>query len=1126
MQHNFLVTWIIIAFTLFPMSAIAEISIELCERLNQSFDCELIAVPIRNAKDGFRPGPVTGAGPEGPVTAQAISAVEDPEGKAGQVVFVITGLKPLTSKRFTFNLEQRPSTSSPELKIDLGTSQVEISTPLVAVRLPIGEEKFSPSVPWSRAPVPFRGMRLVQGPWTGPATLAGDAPVSAWTSRLIASGPVLARVETVYTFTAGHKVRLVTEVLAGDSAIRMELFSQQDQPSLAMNLPLAGVHGLTECLSPKAWGGWSRERKVPLVADKPFIFLGPDSSLVNAHTDTSPNLVFGPKDGLEMQIRSRDPGAWVDPAKPLTYGGFGPWNLDMIGQSWERWQRKRIPLSYQAVDGVVTMKVDLAAGRRKWSISKGAPLVGERLNIVKDYVLDWPRGAQESHPRLFLRRSDLEAAWKKMATDPRPAGPLPPSTGPLSPLVQVYIRSGGKKEVAEQVGLVKNLRDLLGKYGDFDTLRLGIATAVLYDLLIDTDLVSSSERSLFRSQLAALGYAMADSSMWSIERGYHTGNPNMSLAMVLTLGVIAATIPEHPMAKTWGDYASAWMDKWLADEVGPNGEWLPEGAHYGCQVSLSTILAYVLAAKHAGVRDFSVDPRLKKLILFFAKQYTPADPRRKNVRGSPPVGRGMAADVSAAFGIASRLSAVNDTEFSRTIQWLWKSAGFPMEVGDTRLAGFEPVILDPSLPATPPAWSSECFPALGAIFRDGVGQTEEHYLNLLAYVDSLRNLDIWTPGIGGITCWFAYGQPLSQAFTFGTGYFERHELLRDGVLLARNFDGTEKGKSPFGYYTRTAFGAFAALPSLDYARASYQVTKPDDRAWFPEKMPTWPVVKAATEPHLNWTRQALYFKDSTLSGPHWLLLRDTTEGGQPTEWQFWAFTQKIGTPEQVRDPKFLADAPGENSQPAHALPPGNRYTGIGQFGVDVEYFVAAPVQSPRHTLRYGAKTFHATEFQDLLHLQLPGDGVYYVAIFPHPHAQEAPTFTTLDGGKIIKISGAFGTDYGFLTTESSTATGDEARFNGTSGGVQIRSQFIQLALGAAGEVRHGEYSVAAKNNASLRVDKEGLTITVTPTPHAQEVRVSAPGKWATKGATIQESKADGITLSIPAGITMVRLKQL
>ena len=88
------------------------------------------------------------------------------------------------------------------------------------------------------------------------------------------------------------------------------------------------------------------------------------------------------------------------------------------------------------------------------------------------------------------------------------------------------------------------------------------------------------------------------------------------------------------------------------------------------------------------------------------------------------------------------------------------------------------------------------------------------------------------------------------------------------------------------------------------------------------------------------------------------MIRDSirgVKGGQPTMWQMWNVSEKIGTPEEARDvAKFLADKPGNKCLPARELQ-GDRFTAVGQLGVDVEYYIASPADTPRHTLRWGAE---------------------------------------------------------------------------------------------------------------------------------------------------------------------------
>jgi hypothetical protein len=307
--------------------------------------------------------------------------------------------------------------------------------------------------------------------------------------------------------------------------------------------------------------------------------------------------------------------------------------------------------------------------------------------------------------------------------------------------------------------------------------------------------------------------------------------------------------------------------------------------------------------------------------------------------------------------------------------------------------------------------------------------------------------------------------------------------------------------------------------------------------------PEWPPVPTPGKPPVDWRRQVLFLKDDDPAKTAYLLLRDSVKGGQPTMWQMWTLSEKIGTPDEVKDlPAFLADKPGYKICPARELK-GDRFTAIGQLGVDVEYYVASPSDTPRHTLRWGTDMYNwanklkVPEYQDLLHLQMPGDGAYFVAFFPRKREWPVPTFSTLGEGTIIKVSGDFGTDYGFLSTLPGAGAGEGASFQGTAGSVQDRTGGLVLSLGAAGEVRYKSFGLTAEFPASLRVGEKTLTVELPAglQPPAFEVQrafpggavtVSAPGRWTLAqpqaGVTVKQS-AVGLVVTVPAGLRTVTL---
>ena len=147
---------------------------------------------------------------------------------------------------------------------------------------------------------------------------------------------------------------------------------------------------------------------------------------------------------------------------------------------------------------------------------------------------------------------------------------------------------------------------------------------------------------------------------------------------------------------------------------------------------------------------------------------------------------------------------------------------------------------------------------------------------------------------------------------------------------------------------------FSALPRQDYAAVDVALHYPRKMVldWRTD-LPEWPPMPARGKPPVDWRRQVLLLKDDAPAKTAYLLIRNSVKGGQPTMWQMWTVSEKIGTPDEVRDlAAFLADKPGHAVRPARQLK-GDRFTAIGQLGVDVEYYIASPTNTPRYTLRLG-----------------------------------------------------------------------------------------------------------------------------------------------------------------------------
>jgi hypothetical protein len=470
-----------------------------------------------------------------------------------------------------------------------------------------------------------------------------------------------------------------------------------------------------------------------------------------------------------------------------------------------------------------------------------------------------------------------------------------------------------------------------------------------------------------------------------------------------------------------------------------------------------------------------------------------------------------------------------DPQYSKLMQWAWAGSDYTARTAN-RLGGFESIYMDPSLPMAVPEWTSKLFPQMGPILRNSVGDKHENYLLVHANTGAGARLS----ELGSLALWFARGVPVAGSFP--GGYTERHQLLMSRVLPPLSWsEGQPWRKSRFGCATDVNMGSFSALPRQDYFSASYLL-----KGWkginigMPEDPVSWPPAAGTARFPIQWSRRLLYVQDDKPNGPNYLVLRDSVDGGNPSLWQMWTVSKRIGTPEQAQDKDaFLADKVGKATVEPHTLA-GDRLTAVGRFNVDVEYYIASPQHTERWTMRWGQRYVDngvkGDDYRDMLQLRLDGDGDYFVVMFPRFREEAAPRFTTLGDGAIIKIAGQFGTDYCFLPKEAAQVSFGKVYFLGEAGSVQDRAGVQILATGAAGEVRYGQWGISAPQAASVRVETDRLAIHL---PYTQkdggEVTLRTAGKWrpveGQRGITLTPVQG-GFRLVLAPGVVQVMLKQL
>jgi hypothetical protein len=1103
---------------LLPALAAGERKIVVTEHLGLTWSDEVVSYPFSAEKGRCVAGSVKLTGPNGPQACQ-LSDVTLWEGtksvKSARLSFVVARLAPQTTQ--TYAVSSGKHNAKTDLAISAKPGRIEATTARFGVRLLVGKKSYDPAAPPAKVPGPVLEMRLADGTWFGGSGMFGSTAIASYDARVVDSGPIFARVRCLYTYADGNTLEVVTRVNARGRGVIFETDSAKDKPGDGWDLRLTpGLPALTLQFPREAAGrqsgakriektGWL-QRAVSEYAAGTITKLTPWGDWWNEFTQPDVYLAF--VDGKrELSLVRRNPGRWVEPVK----GGEARFGY---------FERKTVPLVKQA-GGVIALHVNNAAGVRAWSVSEGddpkkkfamypslkGPASGPPpgLDAVKDMVLDWPDGA-EKHPRLIMNAAEMSRAakanpdaWKRLASE----------------------RS------------VKALEGFLGRMGEFDLMRKIGNMAGQYDAVIDSKLLTPAQRKLIRARMAYLAYFAAGPANWSPGRGYRSGNPNMTIAHTLNQGVLACLLRDHPMAKAWATEPTRRMRKWIDKTVDADGYW-NESSHYA-RVSISKLLFYAIAARQAGLADFLSDPKFKKMNMLYERLLTPGDPQRelpvRAVRGKPkpsgpglfprvsaPHGRGERGDRWGMGGLLARAYLKGDPEYSAIMQWSWKQAGMTYIMGEG-MGGLERLYADSSLPAKAPRWRSERIRRLGYLLRDGVGTDSESFLLFVSQFATNPDGEIWPSETGAITRWFARGVPISGAFN-GYPYSNLHSMLLNRVTPAGGYEPGGKAP-PTGFTGRAQQEGFTVLPRMDYASAAFKLTGAWSRIFsIPKTTPAFPSVGKAGGLPMTWQRQLMSVKDDRADGVSYIILRDTVGGKQPTQWRFWTLSKKIGS----------GEAPGRKIVAPRELK-GDRFTAVGQFGVDLEYYVASPAGTPRHTLRYGRKVAAADvgsffEYQDMLQLSMPGDGSYYVALFPRKPREKPPTFACSGDGRVITIRGGWGTDYTFLSKEPAAAKVAGFSFAGTAGSIQDRRSGLVLALGDKGTVAGKSYALTAPFGASLRVGPAALTIDMSTDHPASEITITAPGAWKPpkdRGVTLTKEPDGSYKLSVPAGTTTVKL---
>jgi hypothetical protein len=210
----------------------------------------------------------------------------------------------------------------------------------------------------------------------------------------------------------------------------------------------------------------------------------------------------------------------------------------------------------------------------------------------------------------------------------------------------------------------------------------------------------------------------------------------------------------------------------------------------------------------------------------------------------PAIGNTYLGERTCLPGWAAWIWRDKDPQYAQAMQWMWQAHGAPRTLGIggayPGLQGYAGVVLDETIPARAPRWTSELFPEAGAVFRAHFPSDRETYLH---YIQGPMHQH-YDYDEGSFILW-GKGQPLCEDF----GYYGRapaadHSRVDDGFPETLGSEGRIR--------------EFAA-GDVDYLRG--------ERA--------------------GWHRQILFVKDADPLGPNYFVIRDSVLSGREADWRIW-----------------------------------------------------------------------------------------------------------------------------------------------------------------------------------------------------------------------------------------------
>jgi hypothetical protein len=610
----------------------------------------------------------------------------------------------------------------------------------------------------------------------------------------------------------------------------------------------------------------------------------------------------------------------------------------------------------------------------------------------------------------------------------------------------------------------------------------------LVDPVLSTEAFTPEARKRVLARLAFLGYVVSSPDYWSPERGY-SGFANMTSVVAMYRTALGCMLPSHPRAKGWaklGLNQLSWqLDAW-SDE---DGGWI-EAPHYA-MVSFDHLLAGFAMAANAGYSDRLFDPRMRKVIEWFAAISTPRDARTGGWRHQPPIGNTYHGEPNGVYGIAAALWKNKDPNFAARMQWLFEQHGSYPGLGSgwnfPTMLGYRFLMNSSGVAPKPAELGSVWFRKTGVVLRNKMTSKRETYLHMIAG----PNHEHYDADSGSI---MLYGK--GRVLCDDWGYLGRHPDKWHSMLT---------GPAANGYATMQITD-FATTAAFDYVTGT----------------------KGA------WQRQIGFVKDTDPLGPNFFVIRDSYSADGDVTWRLWLTTAisagpgkqmpKVGAAAFPARATALSDkndilGEAKTKKPNEKVASGT--VALTDFGatlwgmedVDMDIFIHKPgkmsLSLEPAKLRIGTGNWMGSiepvvNSQTALTARLKGRGTVTALLYPRLKGEPSPKVVWSADGRIAEVRTKWGTDYVFVSPQpeppmvgdgktlrplrkskakkfdpkaiapspSPTYQSPDGKvvFQGQSGAVRQRDGKTTLTLGTTGRIKYRGKELAADGPATKELN--------------------------------------------------------